>query len=193
MNKKVILSVLVFIFLLIVTPWVQSMFFMGQTQGKMVINRPIDAPFLPKTTKKFAVIFFGYVGCQKVCSPLLKKLNDLYCDPSFDRVRGSVDVYFVNLIPEMEPKGVEEFAKAFNPDFQGIYVPHKALMRIDRQFALFFSKGLNDPQEMNHSDHLYLVERGDDGSVILKNIYSTHPLNPKQIRRDIETLQGNRI
>jgi len=189
MNKKIILAALFFIFLVIVAPLMQSLFFSHQSSGKMVINQKIDAPYLHNTDKEFILLFFGYVGCVKVCTPILHNLGEFYNSVEFSPLKPFVSVTFVNLMPELEPNQPQLFAKSFNPMFEGVYLTQKELMGIDRQFSLFFSKSLRDSNELDHSDHLYLLQRQENGELILKNIYTTHPLNEAMIITDIVALQ----
>jgi len=192
MNKKIILAVIFFLFLVIAVPLLQSLFFTQQTSGKMVIEQRIDAPYLQKSDKDFILVFFGYVGCVKVCTPVLHELSDFYESKGFAPIKPFVTFSFINLIPELESNQPEMFAKSFNPEFNGIYLSQKELMTVDRQFALFFSKSLRDVEEIDHSDHLYLIERQKNGLLILKNIYTMHPLNKDIIIKDILELQKDR-
>jgi protein SCO1/2 len=187
MNKKIILAILFFILLLVIMPFVQTFFFAQQTSGKIVINQPIDAPYLQHSRKKLTLVFFGYVGCTKVCTPILHQLDDFYDSPSFAPLKPLVGFSFVNLMPEMTPDQPQVFAQSFNPAFDGIYLTQKELMGIDREFSLFFSKSLAEAGEIDHSDHLYLLETKKNGHVILKNIYTTHPINYPLIIADIYT------
>ena len=189
MNKKVIFTALLFIFLLIVAPLLQSFFFSHQSTGKIVINQSIDAPYLHNADKEYLLLFFGYVGCVKVCTPILHRLDAFYDSTEFSPLKPFVVVTFVNLMPELEQNQPQLFATSFNPEFEGVYLTQKELMGIDRQFSLFFSKSLSDPNELDHSDHLYLLQRQKNGELILKNIYTTHPLNKMMIIEDILALQ----
>jgi len=92
---------------------------------------------------------------------------------------------FVNLMPEVAQDQPAEFARFFNPDFEGVYLTQKELMNIDRDFSIFFSKSLNDAAELNHSDYVYLMERQKEGKMKLKAIYMTHPFNRKMVANDI--------
>lgn len=190
MNKKTILIATLFLFLLIAVPLLQSLIFAHETSGKIVINQCIDAPYLNNEgDKNFELMFFGYVGCVKVCTPILRQLDNFYDSAQFASLKPYVGFSFVNLMPELKPDQPDLFAKAFNADFKGIYLSQKELMQIDRQFSLFFSKSIANPAEIDHSDHLYLLQWQRNGTLVLKNIYSTHPLNQDAIIADIRTFQ----
>lgn len=189
MNKKIILAVTLFTALFLVVPLSMIILFSQQTGGgKMVINRGIDAPYLETTKKEFTLVFFGYVGCTKVCTPILQQIGSFYTSKSFQPLKPYVGVSFVNLMPELRSDQPNLFARSFNPDFEGIYLNQKELMKIDRSLHLFFSKSLSAQGEIDHSDHLYLIEREKSGIVVLKNIYTTHPINRSLIIKDIQKL-----
>lgn len=152
-------------------------------QGMM--NEPLNAPYLQKNPKRYQLVFFGYVGCKKVCTPMLHQLSDFYNSPAFSHLKPVVGVSFVNLIPEMDPKLPPAYARSINPNFVGIHLSDKEIASIDKEFSLFISKRLNEPGEIDHSDHVYLVERNKKGDLILKNIYITHPMNKEKIISDI--------
>lgn len=189
MNKKIILATLFFIFLLMVAPLLFSFMFSHQSYGKITVEQQIDAPYLANTSKDWMLIYFGYVGCTKVCTPILHDLDDFYDSTSFQPLKKSVGFCFVNLMPEVEQDQPDAFAKAFNTEFDGFYLTQKEILSIDREFNLFFSKSLRDVAEINHSDYLYLVHQGENGALVLKNIYTTHPLNRELIISDIHELQ----
>lgn len=186
MNKKIVLAITLFIVLMIAVPLLLTLFFSQQTSsGKIVVNSAIDAPYLDHTQKEYTLVFFGYVGCEKICTPILDQLNDFYKSKEFSPIKPYTGVSFVNLMPELTPEQPQIFARSFNPDFEGVYLTQKQLMGVDRSFSLFFSKSLMEAGEINHSDHLYLIYHKQGSEIILKNIYSTHPMNRHQIINDI--------
>lgn len=188
MNKKIILAVTFFVLLLVAVPLVQSLFFAHQTVGRIMIDQPIDAPYLKDSKKELTLVFFGYVGCMRVCTPILYQLDDFYDSSIFASLKPFVGVTFVNLMPEVGVDQPQSFAHSFNPQFEGVYLTQKELMGIDREFGVFFSKSLSEKGEIDHSDHIYLIERKKNGIVVLKNIYTTHPINRALIVSDIQKL-----
>lgn len=189
MSKKIILASILFLFLLIAIPMIQFFMLTQENGGRIAVNKRIEAPYLNENQKEYLLVFFGYVGCVKVCTPVLHQIGDFYASAQFAPLKPFVGVSFVNLMPELAPDQPDMFAKSFHPDFKGVYLMQKELMRVDRQFSLFFSKSISDPGEIDHSDHLYLIQRKKDGSLILKNIYSTHPIDRAMIMDDIRKLQ----
>lgn len=173
------------VFLLFI-PLFQSMAFQNSTNGKISIERDIKAPFLPYSDKKFSLIFFGYYGCADVCTPFLQKLGTIYDSYEFKSYKKEVDIYFINLNPEVKKHNPDEFAKYFNTDFKGIYLSKDEIMAIDREFGLYHTASLRDKNEINHTDNLYLLERnGID--LKLKRIYFNKSLNSELLIEDIKT------
>jgi hypothetical protein len=64
-------------------------------------------------------------------------------------------------------------------------------MNIERDFLLFHSRRLDNVAELNHSDNLYLLSQEHSGTLTLHSIYSTHPLNKKELIDDIIKLMEN--
>ncbi len=189
MNKKIVMGVFLFVLLMIIVPLLQIFLFSAHTAGKIEINQRINAPYLEDSDKELMLVFYGYVGCVKVCTPILQKLDDFYDSKEFVPYKRSVGLNFVNLMPELESHQPDSFAKSFNPQFIGRYLSQKELMNIDRSLGVFFSKNLSQPDEINHSDNLYLIQREKNGTLILKSIYTMHPLNHELLVHDISVLQ----
>lgn len=169
MVRKRLPSIVLLVALAVAGPVALSLLFSTQTKGRLEINRPIDAPYLQGSPHEFELVFFGYVGCTNVCTPILEEVARMYRSDTFAPLRQRVGVTFVNLLERVGPDQPQVFASAFDPSFRGVY----------------FLKTLDREGEIDHSDHLYLVHRDHDGSVTLINIYLTHPINPEIIIRDI--------
>lgn len=180
-------AMIVFFFFIIgSSPFIPDVY-ANQTKGKIVMDETVNAPYLQKNAKRFQLVFFGYVGCKAVCTPMLHELSAFYESPAFARLKPYVGVSFVNLIPEMEPNLPQAYAQSINPNFVGIHLNKKELASIDKEFSLFIAKRLNEPGEIDHSDHVYLIERDKNGNLLLKNIYITHPMNKEKIISDINS------
>lgn len=175
-----------FIFFMSV-PFLQSFIFLSNTQGKIEVDKKIEAHYI-NSDKKIVLLFFGYVGCTDACTPLLERLSALYESREFEAVREGVDIIFINITPEVQEYQPELFAKFFNPAFRGIYLSKKETLNIDRTFGMFFSRSMSDKTEVDHTDYLYLV-KNDSNAKILKSIYSVHPFNKEKIIEDIKQLQ----
>lgn len=157
--------------------------------NKIVVDKEVEISFLANSEAEFVVIFFGYVGCVDICTPILSEIDDIYNSQEFTTLKNYVEFNFINLTPNIDPDQSELFAKNFNQNFIGIHLSKKQLLNIDREFRLFFSDSLLDKRELNHSDHIYLLQKSKKGRYILKNIYTTHPLNKKLFTDDIITLK----
>ena len=178
--------VALFIFFMSV-PFLQSFIFASNSEGKIDISKKIDANYI-KSDKKFVLLFFGYVGCTDVCTPLLERLSSLYESKEFKAVKEDVDVVFVNLTPEVQEHQPELFAKFFNSEFKGVYLSRRETLNIDRTFGVFFSRRISDKTELDHTDFLYLV-KNTQNSKVLKSMYSVHPFNKEKIIEDIKQLE----
>jgi protein SCO1/2 len=168
-------------------PLFQSFFFSSNTDGGIVINKEVKADFI-ESDKKIVLLFFGYVGCDDVCTPVLQKLSALYESDEFKSVKDDVEILFVNLTPEVQEFQPDLFAKFFNKNFKGVYLPKNRVFNVDRNFGLFFSRGLADAAELNHTDHIYLIQNSSD-SKVLKKIYSVHPIKTQKLIDDIIRLK----
>jgi len=165
------------------------MLFIGQNgdkKEKIEVNQNVEVPWLTKSNKKVTLLFFGYVGCADVCAPLLYDLQTLYRSEELKELKSEIEVVFINLIPQMQPQSVDEFAKSFDMEFKGIYLSQKVLTRIEREFRLFFSTSVFDTKAVNHTDHVYLISNGRDRK--LNAIYTTHPLDKELLSKDIKTI-----
>lgn len=180
---------MVFLFLFTI-PFLQSILFSTNSQSTIEVNKSVEASFI-KSDKKFVLVFFGYVGCKDVCTPLLQELNSLYESKEFETLKEHVEIIFVNLTPEIEEFQPDLFAKFFNKNFKGIYLSKKETLTIERVFGVYFSKNLSDKTQLNHTDNIYLIENNRDNK-ILKTIYLTHPLKTKKLINDIIQVISNK-
>lgn len=189
MNRtKKAVAALLFITLFVAVPLLQALLFSHQSKGKIERNVVVDATYLNPLSKPVQLLFFGYVGCENVCTPVLQELQYFYNSRAFQELKGQTGITFINLTPQVDKTQPEQFAQFFNVEFEGVYLNHRELMHIDRKFNLFFSSRLSDPDELNHGDSLYLVSRNATGEYILHALYSTHPLNTAMLISDINTL-----
>lgn len=188
-NKKLILLGGIFISFLLIIPLIQSFVFNTSTiqNSKIVINKEVDVTFLKNIDKENIVLFFGYVGCTEVCTPILEELNTIFSSNEAN-LKDSTAVVFVNLTSEISHEQPQIFASFFNENFIGLHLNKKDLYTVDRKFSLFYSAGINDKNELSHSDFIYLLKKQSAEKAILKNIYMTHPLNSKELIKDIKSI-----
>lgn len=140
---------------------------------------------LPKL-KTSLLIFFGYVGCETVCSVRLKEIATIVDQYKQNGLHNDLSVLFINLDTISNSKQADSFAKSFHPEFIGITLPKKELLIMTRMFDAYFSAGLIHKEEINHTQYLYLVKHDDDKSFYIENIYTQIPYDQKIILDDLK-------
>lgn len=157
--------------------------FMGKNTHVIEVNMPsITPPFLKEEQADAVLFYFGYVGCTKVCIPVLKDMTPMYI--RLKQQFPSLGFYFVNLNPTQPFDWPEPFAKSFHPDFHGVYATKTEIEQLERDFNLAVTA--ND-QEMGHSSNLYLMIKEND-HYALRRIYTVHPYDENQIEYDLKRL-----
>lgn len=189
--KKISLTLLTVLAVSAIFPKSDTLLFAQGPSSSVVLERPIDAKYLNVGKKEYMLVFYGYVGCVKVCSPVLDNLNRFYSSDAFSKFEPFVDLIFVNLLPKVSQDQPDQFAKVFNANFIGVYLTEKELSGIDKELNVYFSKRIDDSFELDHSDHIYLIKREKDGKLTLINIYTTHPLNQASIIDDLTQYTQN--
>ncbi|DAB30583.1 MAG TPA: photosynthetic protein synthase I [Sulfurimonas sp. UBA12504] len=182
-KKQLPLTITLFASFMLLFIFLQNILFITTTlkDSKIVVEKEIDAKFLDAIEEKNIVLFFGYVGCSDICTPLLQELSTLYTQ----ELQDSTTVVFVNLLPAITSDQPQLFASSFHEKFKGLYLTQKELYDIDREFSLFYTPGLIDANELSHSDSIYLLTKSE-GKRVLKSIYTTHPFNTNQLTQDIK-------
>lgn len=154
------------------------------------INKQVQVPYLKKDGKKITILFFGYVGCEDVCTPFLTELNTLYKSDKWKSIKNKVEVVFVNLIPTMDPELPMLYASSFNKKFIGIYLDKNELRYIDKEFRLSFSKSVLDSQELEHSEYFYIIK--NDKSRVLKRIYYSNTFDEEELYNYLSSLLNSK-
>jgi protein SCO1/2 len=186
-NKKTSFTVAFLSFFMLVFLLLQNLLFSSTNleSSKFVVHQNIDSHILDSIEKENIILFFGYVGCVDVCTPLLHELNAMYVSKAFHGLEESTAIVFVNLIPELKSDQPQLFATSFNEKFIGLHLNKRDLYSIDRAFSLFYTPSLSNKNELSHSDSIYLLKK-KDSRLVLENIYMTHPLNTTQLIQDIK-------
>lgn len=157
--------------------------FMGKNTHSIDVNMPIITPkFLKNEPAQAVLLYFGYVGCTTVCIPTLNKMGPIYT--RLQQQCPSLRFYFVNLNPTQPSDWPQSFAKSFHPDFHGVYTSKIEIEQLERDFNLAVTA---NNQEIGHSSNLYLMIKEND-HYTLKHIYTTHPYNEHQIKKDLKRL-----
>lgn len=176
----------IFVLLLLVSmPFIQSLVFNSTANQKTVVNKEIKADFLENIQDGVIVLFFGYVGCERVCTPLLQKLSLLTEDESLKSLSSKYKVVFVNLTSQIPKEQAQLFASAFNEKFVGLHLNRKELLHIEREFNLYFTDSFTNPGEVDHTDHIYLLHKSHDSSIVLEHIYNNKSLDNIEFINDI--------
>lgn len=153
---------------------------------KVLADTPISAPYLNVGTKEYLLVFYGYVGCAHVCTPVLENLAKFYQSKEFTLYEPKVDLVFVNLLPEVSQEQPDLFAKSFNGKFIGVHLSPKELQSLDKELSVYFAKQKGEAFELDHSDFVYLIKRNPDKSLSLVTIYMTHPFDGAFVVRDLQ-------
>jgi protein SCO1 len=151
-----------------------------------IVDTPISAPYLNVGTKEYMLVFYGYVGCTHVCTPVLENLARFYQSKEFTPYKSMIDLVFVNLLSEVSQEQPDQFAKGFNPQFIGVHLSPKELQSLDKELSVYFAKQKGEVFELDHSDFVYLIHRKSDKSLSLVNIYMTHPFDGAFVVRDLQ-------
>ncbi|MFA6396803.1 MAG: SCO family protein, partial [Sulfurimonas sp.] len=92
----------------------------GRTEKHMVL----DFPFLKKEKSELVLVYFGYVGCTRVCTPALNDMTSIYHGLREQNLKTLPSIWFVNMTPEMDPLSVQSWAEHFDKHFKS-YAPHE--------------------------------------------------------------------
>lgn len=134
------------------------------------------------------MVFFGYVACPDICSPALTELSQIYNKVDQDNVA----FYFVNLQHRSHPIIVDEYAKAFNKNFKGIYLSYDNILDIKRNLKFFYLPSAVEKDIIDHSGYLHLLVKNKDSTYSQKYIYTTRPFHTEFIINDIQKLLGEK-
>ena len=160
-------------------------FYSNNTAGKFDKKVDINLPFLEKEQKPIVLLFFGYVGCTEICTPALHQLDEI-----FKKIDSkNVSLYFINLLTSADPQSVDDFAKSFNPAFNGVYLNQKEIDTVITKLNVMSVPSLLDKNVIDHSAFLHLFEK-ENGVYKQKYIYTTSPFDMDYIIKDITKIQG---
>ncbi|MFA6191614.1 MAG: SCO family protein [Sulfurimonas sp.] len=149
-------------------------------------NKEINLPLILNDEKEIKLLFFGYSGCTKICTPRLQAINDLYSSLD-EKTKKRVGVEFLDISVPNKTTLPAEFASSFNKEFKGIYLSQEILRDYTKEFKVFFSPSLINKIEFDHTTNLYLVKKSRNKKEI-RYIYNSYPYDFKQIKSDIKEL-----
>lgn len=153
--------------------------------GRSEERRIVDFPFLKKETSELVLVYFGYVGCTRVCTPALHDLADIYTVAQHRGFEHLPSVWFVNMTPQMDPLSVQSWAESFDKRFKS-YAPNDAELRdmVQTLHLVYTRLGV----EAEHMPYAYLIRKTGDTHELLY-IYTSSPYNRSLILKDIGELQ----
>lgn len=154
--------------------------------SRIQTNKNIELELILNGTKDIELIFFGYAGCQDVCTPRLEALSKLYYALPLP-LQKHLGVKFLDLSHPNDKDLPDTFAKFFHTDFEGIFLQSNVLRLYTKSFSVYFANSLTDSTQIDHTSHLYLVKRSENRKE-LRFIYSSFPYDFKQIQDDIKEL-----
>ena len=155
--------------------------YQGDSAGRFEKETRLDLDFLNKEDAKVVLLYFGYVGCENICTPSMSEINEIYTKVA----NKNIEVYFVNLLDSQEQDLPDVFAKHFNKNFHGIYLNKLELKELSNQMKIAYTKSVTNQFDINHAGHLYLLIK-DNESYLQKYIYTTRLFNIDRIVEDIQ-------
>lgn len=153
--------------------------------GRSEDIRIVDFPFLKGETSKLVLVYFGYVGCTRVCTPAMNDLSGIDDEIHKRGFKHVPSVWFVNMTPEMDPSSVQSWAEHFNQRFKSYAPTDKELQEMVHTLNLVYTKmGV----EAEHMPYLYLIQKKGERYELVY-IYTSSPYNRSLILEDIGALQ----
>ena len=137
----------------------------GSDDGVVFVDIPVVNPHFDAFTAPNLLVFFGYAGCEDVCTPRLFELADIYRGFGEQQQRDT-DVVFVNITSLSDPELPGLFAASFHPDFRAITPEKEALHRLMRTFTARYAPSLRQNGTIDHTAFLYLLKRQTTGYAI---------------------------
>ncbi len=147
--------------------------------GVVPMERTLESRVFEPFDTKYLLVFFGYVGCEDICTPRLNELADVY-EGLTKEEQNQVDVVVVNLKPLSDPEQVTLFSRSFHRDFHGIYLEKEILHRLLGEFGARYAPSLTETDEYDHTAFLYLLEQ-EGPHYRIKAVFTQTPFRKKVI------------
>ncbi|MCH9812581.1 MAG: SCO family protein [Epsilonproteobacteria bacterium] len=189
LTKKLFGSFLILFSLLVIVMIGLPQIYANNAAGRIDKEITVDLKFLNGETSPVVLLYFGYVGCETICTPAMSEISQIYraLDPD------KTEVYFVNLLEHYDKELPTLFAKHFHKDFHGVYLTKEEILKVVNQLRINYTTSLRDISQLNHSGYLYLLEKSSDNlSYQQKYMYTTRPFHQEAIISDVRyiTQQG---
>ena len=104
-----------------------------------------------------------------------------------------IQVGVVNIAPELPAFVVSEYAKAFDPEFEGFYLSQEDLSAFSEELGLSLpSANAVIPTNFSHPDALFLIEHVRQDFRELKQVFSATRLTKQQQAQKKRSRQSHR-
>lgn len=103
--------------------------------------------------------------------------------------KDNLNVLFISLKDDESNTLVDGFAKIFNENFIGITPSKREILKLSRTFNAYFSRSISDSELIDHTEHLYLINKEEDGTLYINKIYMKTPYDKKTIISDIKGIE----
>ena len=151
-----------------------------ESAGRSEKRLAVDFPFLKEEKSDTVLIYFGYVGCTRVCTPALNDLADIYREAKANGEQ-SLSVWFVNMTPQMDADSVQSWGEYFDPEFKSYAPSEKELQTMVHTLNLVYTQMGVDAE---HMPYAYLLRKTINGYELVY-IYTSSPYNRTLILKDI--------
>lgn len=153
--------------------------------GRVKPQSKVDFPFLKTEQSKLVLVYFGYVGCTRVCEPALKDIAQISMLSKKQKFKHEPAILFVNLTPAVDGSSVKSWVKYFSPHFKA-YAPNAdEIKQMVQALSLVYTEL---DSEAEHMPYLYLMQKTATGYEVVY-IYTSSPYNRNLILEDIGALQ----
>ncbi|MCK9373681.1 MAG: SCO family protein [Sulfuricurvum sp.] len=153
----------------------------GRSEKKI----PLEFSFLKEEHAPLVLIYFGYVGCTRVCTPALSDLAQIYRLRKIASADHLPALWFVNMTPRMDSASVQSWAEHFDSDFKSYAPSESELQTISQTLNLVYT---NLGVKAEHMPYAYLAKKTDIGYELVY-IYTSSPYNRTVMLQDMEALQ----
>lgn len=153
--------------------------------GRSERHVTVDFPFLKNEKSELLLVYFGYVGCIRVCSPALDELAVIRRALQSRGLKHVPDIWFVNMTPQLDSLSVKSWVEHFDKNFRSYTPTASELDNMVHTLGLIYTQmGI----KAEHMPYLYLIRKKGE-SYELVYIYTSSPYNHQLIFKDIGELQ----
>jgi protein SCO1/2 len=169
----------------VVLKWGLVIFVSFKNKNITDLDTQVNHFALQKFNSPVVMLFFGYTHCSSVCPTKLKKLSLIQnkADPDAKWLK----TIFVDLTSSPIDEATQ-YAKSFNPTFEAISLNKKDTEDFSRIFSVYFAKSMTSPNEIDHSDFVYVLKKVNNGYVLEK--YYPNIDNSDKISNELQLLRN---